>query len=143
MESEKLNMTAVYHYWYKVWMEDSESWVYRDDTGELDVCCGEKEVYDKVYEHLRTGAFAYPAIGIGFKILDVRKIEDNGMLYSVNIIFICERGGHVEEWEEEVKVVANTPYKVESTVEKYVNDNIKTADMQNLEWIIEKVEKLN
>ena len=143
MESEKLNLTAVYHYWYKVWMEDSESWVYRDDTGELDVCCGENEVYDKVYEHLRTGAFAYPAIGLGFKIIDVRKSEDNGMLYSVNIILICERGGHVEEWEEEVKVVANTPYKVESTVEKYVNDNIKTADMQNFEWIIENVEKLN
>ena len=42
-----------------------------------------------------------------------------------------------------MKVVANTPYKVESAVEKYVNDNIKTADMQNFEWIIEKVEKLN
>jgi|GEM_PF-4040887 len=75
MESEKLNMTVMYRYWYKVWMEDSESWVYREDTGELDVCCGENEVYDKVYEHLRTGAFAYPAIGLGFKIYDVRKIE--------------------------------------------------------------------
>ena len=33
-------------------------------------------------------------------------------------------GGHVEEWEEEVKVVANTPYKVESAVEKYVKGMI-------------------
>lgn len=72
----------------------------------------------------------------------MRKSEYNGMLYSVNIIFICERGGHVEEWEEEVKVVANNPYNVESAVEKYVNDHIKTADMQNFEWIIEKVENL-
>lgn len=142
MESEKLNMTARYRYWYKVWMEDSESWVYKDGFDELDVCCCEYEVYDKVQEHLRTGAFAYPAIGLGFRIVDVNKTEDNGMSYSVNIIFICERDRHVEEWEEEVKVVANTPYEVESAVEKYVNDNIKTADMQNFEWIIDKVEKL-
>lgn len=70
MESEKLNMTARYRYWYKVWMDDSESWVYKDEIGELDVCCGENEVYDKVQEHLRTGAFAYPAIGLGFRIVD-------------------------------------------------------------------------
>lgn len=142
MESEKLNMTARYRYWYKVWMDDSESWVYKDEIGELDVCCGENEVYDKVQEHLRTGAFAYPAIGLGFRIVDVNKRDDDNMLYSANVICVCERNGYVEEWEEEVKVVANTPYEVESAVEKYVNDNIKTADMQNFEWIIEKVEKL-
>lgn len=120
MESEKLNMTVKYRYWYKVWMEDSESWVYKDEIGELGVYCGENEVYDKVQEHLRTGAFAYPAIGLGFKIVEVRKSEDNGRLYSANIILICERGGHVEEWEEEIKVVANTPYKIESVCSSFV-----------------------
>ena len=142
MESEKLNMTVVYHYWYKVWMEDSESWVYRDDTGELDVCCGENEVYDKVYEHLRTGAFAYPAIGLGFKIYDVNKGDnaDEPKVYFVTVKCTFERDNSVEEWEEEVKVIS-APYELYKVLEEYINDHIKTDDMENFNWTMENIGK--
>lgn len=141
MESEKLNMTARYRYWYKVWMDDSESWVYKDEIGELDVCCGENEVYDKVQEHLRTGAFAYPAIGLGFRIVDVNKRDDDNMLYSANVICVCERDGHVEEWEESLHILS-TPDRVREVLDEYIKDNFKTDDMENFDWTIEKVEKL-
>lgn len=141
MESEKLKLTVVYRYWYKVWMDDSESWVYKDGFEELDVCCCEYEVYDKVQEHLRATVFAYPAIGLGFKFIEVNKRDDDPITYRVSTICYCERDGSVEEWDEVVKVHSMKD-DIDKLVKEYMNDYIKTADMQNFEWIIEKVENL-